>query len=165
MKSHAQCNATRLERSEPIRAFTFIEIIIVLALLTGILSLTVLANTDALQRLHVREERDMFVSVILTPLRDRALGNVHMLPHGVHIDTIARTYTLFEGTTFDRSDPNLRVIPFRNNHVEITPEDGNATIIFSPILGDVLTGQGAILFSQGTSALRVEINEAGRIDW
>ena len=138
--------------------FTLIEVLIVIGLLGLVASLGSAVGFDTLGRSAVREERDTLVS-LLWSARTRALANMHESAQGVHID--GGQYVLFEGASYDISDPDNQVIP-RNPAVSIS---GGPDIIFVQLSGDASTGIGTLTMTGPTGAATVVINEAGRIEW
>ncbi len=138
--------------------FTLIEVLVVIGLLGLVASLGSAIGFDTLGRSATREERDTLVS-LLWSARTRALANMHESAQGVHID--GGQYVLFEGPSYDISDPDNQMIP-RNPAVTIS---GGPDIIFTQLSGGVSAGTGTLTMTGPTGMATVEINEAGRIEW
>jgi len=141
-----------------VSGFTLIEVLVVIGLLGLVASLGSAIGFDTLGRSATREERDTLVS-LLWSARARALANVHESAQGVHIDW--NTYVLFEGSSYNSSDPDNQVIS-RNPTVNIS---GGTDIIFAQLSGDVATGVGTLTMSGPTGEATVVMNGAGRIEW
>lgn len=138
--------------------FTLVEILVVLGLLGLVASLGSAIGFDTLGRSAVREERDTLVS-LLWSARTRALANMHESAQGVHIDS--DEYVLFEGDSYNSSDPDNQLMP-RNPAVTIS---GGPDIIFAQLSGGVSTGIGTLTMTGPTGEATIEINGAGRIEW
>lgn len=151
--------------TEYCRGFTYIEILLALALFGLSLSFTALVNTDALTKTHVREERDMFVSTILLYSRARALANVHGASQGIYIDVVSRSYVLFEGNVFDKDAPENRSVPFQHDDITISTPDEDGVIIFDALTARVEKGAGTYTLSRDTTTTTVTINVVGGIEW
>jgi prepilin-type N-terminal cleavage/methylation domain-containing protein len=149
----------------PARGFTFIELLIVVALVGTILSFSIVMGTDSIARGSVKEERDLLVSLILTGARARAIANVHGTAHGVHVDTDAEEYVLFEGITYTPESPTNRAIPFAHTHVSVTHSEEMPDIVFEALSGNVRHGAGIITIAHNEISLDVTLNEVGQIDW
>jgi prepilin-type N-terminal cleavage/methylation domain-containing protein len=139
-------------------AFTLIEVLVVIALLGVVASFSVLMGTDALARATAHSERDLVVT-LLEGARARSLANIDETPHGLHID--ASSYIVFMGSAYSAGDPDNESTP-KDSAVTVS---GPTDIIFDPLSGNVGTGEGTLLFADGTSEASIDINEQGRIDW
>jgi prepilin-type N-terminal cleavage/methylation domain-containing protein len=147
------------------RGFSFIELIIVIALMSGVMAFSVVLGIDSIERSSVVEERDLFVSLLLTGARAQAMANVGETAHGIHIDTINHEYILFNGTTYVAGASGNRVTPFSNTNLSITHSSGNTDIVFEALSGNVSTGAGTITLRGANAIQEIEINESGRINW
>lgn len=146
------------------QGFTYIELLIVVGLIGIILSLGIVMDIGSLSRSSVIEERDLFVSLILTGARAHAIANIHESAHGVHIDNTLHQYILFEGTAFSQGNPSNRAIKFTSDHISVTTTGGD-DIIFTQLSGDVLLGDGTVTFEGNNATQYVRINKVGQIDW
>lgn len=162
MKSLDTCKTTNSEKAH---GFTYLEILVVLALLGGILSMGLVLQSDVVLRNEVRSERDVFVSALLMTARSRALGNLYGEAHGVHINTGEHEYTLFHGDMYDASDETNQVISFQNETVRIQNENGSNTIVFEPLTAHVREGGGTYTLTLSNQTLSVRVNDVGQIDW
>jgi prepilin-type N-terminal cleavage/methylation domain-containing protein len=147
------------------RGFTFIELLIVIALVGTILSFSMVMGMDSITHANVKGERDLLVSLVLMGARSHAIANINGTAHGVHIDTDTHTYVLFEGDSYDADASTNRTINFTNDAIDVLHTGGASDIVFEQLSGDVIRGVGTITITQGSTALTVELNEAGRINW
>jgi prepilin-type N-terminal cleavage/methylation domain-containing protein len=154
------------------RGFTFIELIIVVGLIGILLTFSMVMSFSSISRSSVIQERDLFVALLLTGTRAKAIANVEQKPHGIHIDNICHRYILFVGNPPTPTLPSdgtctpkdSREILFTNTSLNVTSTGGN-TIVFAQLSGDVLAGIGTLTFAQGSTTQEVEISSAGRINW
>lgn len=140
------------------RAFTLIEVLIVVALLSAAASFSVLMGTDTIGRSVAIGERDLAVTFLETA-RTSALANVDESPHGLHIDSTS--FVLFAGGTYNPSDLENRVYE-RESSVTVV---GASDIVFNQLSGNVDTGAGTITFSDSAQSATLEVNHEGRIEW
>jgi prepilin-type N-terminal cleavage/methylation domain-containing protein len=139
--------------------FTLIEILVVVAIMTAIVSLGVIVGIDSYQRTSFGTERDLVVN-ILQQARSRSLNNVDQIKHGVKVEPTS--YVVFKGDT-SLSDPATHeIIPKRAG---ITT-GGLTEIVFDQLNGNVEPSQtGDITISDGIRNGTISINHEGRIDW
>lgn len=154
------------------RGFTFIELIIVVGLIGILLTFSMVMSFSSISRSSVIQERDLFVSLLLTGTRAKAIANVSQKSHGIHIDNACHRYILFVGNPPTPALPSdgvcspkdSREIPFTNTSLSVT-NTGGSSIVFAQLSGDALTGVGTLTFAMGSTTQEVEINSAGRINW
>jgi hypothetical protein len=120
---------------------------------------------QSVARSSVAEERDLFVSLLLSGARAQAIANVKETAHGIHIDNINKEYVLFEGTTYTPGSASNRMTPFTNDELTITNGSGENDIIFEPLSGNVSTGAGTITIEGYGVRSTIAINEVGQINW
>ncbi len=140
--------------------FTAIELLVVVAIIALLAAVGGLIGFDALGRSSVHSERDLLVS-LLTSARARALANVNEKGHGIHINL--NEFVIFEGTTYNISDPKNRSVG-RNTGVTVTTVPANADIIFNQLSASVVIPVG-ISLTQGGQTDAVDINSQGRVEW
>ncbi len=143
--------------------FTYIELLIVVALLGIVLSVSIPFSMSSLSQTTIIEERDVLVSLVLISARSHALANINQTSHGVHIDTAQHEYTLFQGNVFNPSDIANKKIPFGNEN--ITVSSSGADIIFEALSGNVIRGVGVVTLTHEDTSLEVTLNEVGQINW
>jgi prepilin-type N-terminal cleavage/methylation domain-containing protein len=147
------------------RGFTYMELLIVLAIAGVIISFSMVMGMGSVARSSVIEERDLFVSLLLTGARAEAIANVNQKAHGIHIDNPGHTYVLFEGTAFSSSSPSNRSTPFTNSTLSITAFPTTTNIIFEQLSGDVISGTGTITIAGPGVDTKITLNDVGQIDW
>ena len=148
-----------------VNGFTYIELLIVLALVGIIATYSLTMGVRAITQSSVVQERDFFITLLLQSSRAEAIANFNEKSHGVHIDTILHTYTLFTGTAYVAGASTNRVIPFANNHVTITNSSGGTDIIFEQLSGNVTEGLGTLTLTDGQTTQMIDINSVGQINW
>jgi len=146
------------------RGFTYIELLVVVALFGIILSFGMAMNLGSISRTSMLQERDLFVSLLLTGARAQALANIDEKPHGIYIDNDAHEYILFEGTDYTEGAAINRVTSFTSDTLTITNTGGN-TILFEQLSGDVSEGVGTITISGNGATQYITINAVGQINW
>jgi prepilin-type N-terminal cleavage/methylation domain-containing protein len=144
--------------------FTYIELLIVVAIVGIALSFSAVFNIDSMARTNVTTERDLLVSLVLMSARSHALANINETAHGVHIDTDTHEYILFQGNSFNPNNIENKHIPYSSEHITITNTGGD-TILFEQLSGNTLQGSGTITIAHDDIQLEVTLNEAGQINW
>ncbi len=147
------------------RGFTLTELLIVIALMGSIFAFGTVMSMRSIARSSVIEERDLFVSLLLSGTRAHAMANVEESDHGIYIDNTNKKYVLFTGDTYSASDPDNRVTSFTNSDLSITNSSGDSTIIFEALSGDVIDGAGTISISGNDITQEIIISEVGQINW
>lgn len=147
-----------------VRGFTYIEILIVMALVGVIASFTMAFGIGSIARSSVTQERDLFVTLLLRGARAEAIANAGETAHGIYIDNSNHRYQLFQGTHYSASDPNNREVKYTSDHISITPSNGNE-ILFEQRSGNVTVGAGTIMLTNGEATQVISINAVGQIDW
>ena len=146
--------------------FTYIELLIVVGLIGIILSFGMAMGMDSIGRSSVTQERDLFVSLLLSGARAQALANVGGVSHGIHIDNDNHRYILFDGATYDSSASTNRVTLFTNESVGVT---GAENIVFEQLSGNVkdLDDDETITLTirGGGAEGIITINKVGQINW
>lgn len=145
------------------RGYTFIEVLVVVALVGVILGFGMIMSTSSIGRSSILSERDLFVSLLLRGARAEAIANADQVAHGVHIDNSTHQYTLFEGTSWSGAT-SMRTVAYTDPSIRISNTGGN-DIIFAQRSGNVSTGAGTITFSKDVQSLVITINSIGQIDW
>jgi len=148
----------------PKSGFTYIELLIVLALVGIIATWSLTMGLSAITQSSVIQERDFFVTLLLRSARAEALANFAEKSHGVRIDTVLHTYTLFTGTSYVSGASDNRTIAFSNSHINVT-NTGGVNIVFEQLSGNVTTGAGTLTFTDGNTTQQISINAVGQIDW
>ena len=146
------------------KGFTLLEILIVLGLMSMIALFGVAMSYSSISRSSVLQERDLFVSLLLSGARAQALANIHEVSHGIRIDNTLHQYILFEGDAYDDFPASHRSTAYTNENITITNTGGN-DIVFEQLSGNVLSGAGTITVSDNHATQKIFINEVGQINW
>ncbi len=150
------------------RGFSLLEILVVIGLLTIIGGFGVVVSMGSLQGTYFRNDRDAVVSA-LHKARSRAVSNMCFggctdgSPHGVHIDHVAHTYTVFQGAVYSAVDP-------LNETAALNPQTATAgftDVVFTELSGDAVTNPGTTLSVTDISGRtsQIDINSEGKISW
>ncbi len=116
-------------------AFTLIEVIISITILTILLSLGMLYST-ALQQNFVSTSEQSTLINLLSRARGQAQNNIHQTRHGVCYKQESHSYVLFEGYTYDAmSSSNISISA--NSHVSVESSPNIISCIYG--LGVVFT--------------------------
>ncbi len=146
--------------------FTYIELLIVVGLIGIILSFGLAMGMGSTGRSSVTQERDLFVSLLLTGARAQAVANIDEKAHGIHIDNDNNRYILFDGTSYNPSASTNRATPFTNESIDIT---GAENIVFEQLSGNVkdLDDDDTItlIIKGGGAEGTITINKVGQINW
>ena len=148
---------------------TLIEIIVVMALITMMATLTLATSMDSFRGYSYRNERDAIVNS-LQRARSQAISNICLgtcttgMPHGVHFN--ANSYTIFQGIDYASRDIIADEIIRMNPAISAT---GPTDIIFAELSGDVTaTPAGALdLIVKDTTGhtSTITLNSEGQIKW
>lgn len=144
--------------------FTYIETLVVVGILSIVLSFGMVIGVESIGKTSVLEERDLFVSLVLTGARARAMANNEQTAHGVYIDNVHHAYILFIGNAFVQGAPSNRTIPFTNKHISVSNTGGD-TIVFSQLSGNVGQGAGTITMYGNNTSQHIHLNSIGGINW
>lgn len=139
--------------------FTFMEVLIVIALLVGLTGLAI----PFYQSFQVGSQLDNTTQELSQTLRRaqaKAMATEFLSAFGVHFES--ESFTVFEGTSYVSGDPINEVTPF-TSAITITPAMGSE-IIFSSLYGETTnTGTITIIASNGASRT-LTINDLGVVD-
>ncbi len=147
------------------RGMTFIEILVVVAIIGVIMSFGMSNNVGLFMGDTFRSEKNIIVS-LLEKARSRAMSNMFDSTHGVCYN--AGNYVLFRGRT--------TCLPLNPSTDENTPANTNIASIskfstdFTPVVFNQLTGNvtGApidIIVKDDTKTDIININNEGTINW
>ncbi len=139
-----------------LRAFTLIEIVVVLAIFSVLILSGLFMSMDTLRGTLHRSERDVVVS-LLQKARSRALANMHQSPWGVCY--IEPSYIVFRGTLCAPELPTNEPVPASSAN----PGVFSSPIVFSQ-LSATTTGGTVTLVQDGRTSV-VTVNAEGAIDW
>lgn len=142
------------------KGFTFIEVLIVIALIGFLAVMGIIIGLDSFQRYDQRSERDLLVS-LLEKARSEAVNNIGEHAHGLHFDPASpANYVLFRGNIFG-SAPQYDLSVPRNQAVAVS---GLTDVVFTQLSGTpTVTPVPDIVISGVNSP--VTINAEGGINW
>jgi prepilin-type N-terminal cleavage/methylation domain-containing protein len=143
-----------------VRAFSLIEVLVVLGVFAAVAAFSLFMGIDAIARGSALSERDTLVS-LLTSARTAGLANINERPHGVRID--ATHFTRFEGVSYDSFPSTRKSVP-RNAAVSVSGPALPVDIVFSQ-LAATTTGYATITLTEAPASYTVDINSMGRIEW
>ena len=161
------CSMFHVSCSMKQNGFTLVEILIVIAIVTIILGLSLFLSMDFYKSYSFHSEKNVIVS-ILQKARSESMNNINQTPHGVYFDnTSGLKYILFEGSSYDSAS---------TSNIEIDSSFGISldsptlpfSIVFDQLSGDCSSCGSSgidIVSSQGSSAFDININSEGRITW
>lgn len=154
------------------RAFTLIEIVVVIALIAVIGSLAVVPSLGTYKGTLFYTDRNLLITA-LQRARAEAVGNICYggactggVKHGVYIDTDAsnrvKNFVIFQDT-YSAGDPENQVIPSEG----ATFHSGLQTTLFSQLSGDVAPANaGTITLSDSDGHTSdVTVGAEGQIFW
>ncbi len=148
------------------KGISLIEIMVVIGLFAIIASFSVFIGIDDYRRTVSKNDVEV-VMRMLSKARSQAINNVCLgnpctegRPHGFHIEK--DSYTIFQGNTYNPSDPLNEVVGAEGGIVNIS---GISDVVFSQLSGDVSSSGSIILNDQNGRIYRIDINSEGRISF
>lgn len=141
--------------------FTFIEVLVVFAIIGVITAFGIIVSLDSYQRYNKHAERDLIVS-LLEKARSEAVNNIAASPHGVYFGD-SNNYILFARDTYGADSSQDLKVP-RNNGIAITfnPPPPPTQVVFTQLSGS--TGLPTIII-QVPGNPDIIINTEGGINW
>ncbi len=136
--------------------FTLVEIIVVIAIFSTLVTLGLFMSMDTLRGTTHRSERDIVVSM-LEKARSRALANIYQTPWGVCAN--ASDYIIFRGTSCTAGLSTNEII----SASAANPAIFSAPIVFSQL--SATTTGGTVTIVQDGHTNTITINHEGAIDW
>ncbi len=141
--------------SKRTRGVTFVEVLVVIALLLVLATTFVPVGVGYIHTYALTTERDTLVSLLISA-RNRAQANSHT-PYSVYADS--SRYVLFPGSTYhEHSDLNEITLV----HSGITLMPSGVVITFAPLSGD--SQEKIIIFQNVGHAVSAKINSEGIIE-
>lgn len=145
--------------------FTLIEILMVLAIVSMIISATLIFDINSYRGEAFRAERNIVV-IALQTARANALNNINQEKHGVKINPSGfNGYVVFEGNDYASSDPLLHDrIPALYT---TTLDPGSPSeVVFSQLSGDAnFDGEIVLHDPERNMTANIVINHEGKIGW
>ena len=91
------------------QGFSLIEIVVVMAIMTIVLSCWLFFSSDTYQRSAFLAERDLLITALQIARAD-AQNNIHQKPHGVAIlPPTYDGYVIFEGVDYEQRDTTSEI--------------------------------------------------------
>lgn len=127
------------------KGFTLLEILVTVAVLTIILSMSIIGLRDFQERKALQASERITRSLI-EDARIRTLGSKYDAQYGVRFAT--SSVTLFRGSAYMDSDPNNEVsqLPSFAEITDVALSDGSSEIVFERLTGSA-SASGTIQFS------------------
>ena len=147
------------ERSES-NGFTLIEILVVIALITTIASIGIVAGIDSYQRFLFWSNVDAAIS-LLQKARSSAIHNMNETSRGVYFCDPAK-FVLFRGATYDVTSPSNFPVD-KSGAVTVTSCPSPNEIVFAQLSGETVDTN--IVLTDGVRSTAIEINHEGGINW
>lgn len=145
--------------------FTFLEVMMVIALITIALGFGVLYSQTAQVRSNLSGEVARFVSSVRLAQSDAAAGK-NNTAHGIHLATDA--YTIFEGTTYDpNATTNFVVdVPGTITIENVALNGGGSDLIFTQPYGETTTfGTLDFVSAQINTTKTITITQFGTVNY
>lgn len=140
------------------KGFTLIEIIVVLAILTVIVSFGTVVDFSSFTSSTIENEESKIIS-LLQKARSRAMNNMNQTTHGVCY--ISPDYVIFEGTTCTSGEPIPANVNIASNGATIFP-----AVIFNQLTGNTNSATDIIIhITDGVKERDITINNEGTINW
>ncbi len=147
------------------KAFTLIEVMIVLALITLILGLSLLYTQTSIVRTDLNSQRDAFISQ-LRLAQSNAMSGKDGASYGVHIES--DSYTIFTGTNYVAEDTgNLTYeLPGTLEFMNLSLNGSGSNVVFTSPKGETSDyGSVDIYSSQINKTSTITINQFGIITY
>ena len=153
--------------------FTLVEIVIVLALVAVVGSVSLFFGLDSFRAYAFHSDRDLLVAT-LEHARAEAIGNqcqansesvcVDGRPHGVRIDAdrIHLFQTVAAMPDYTHRDASVDAVFVSNEH---TTFGGDSEVVFSQLSGDVATPAAITVTEAGGRISTITIGAEGQISW
>jgi prepilin-type N-terminal cleavage/methylation domain-containing protein len=146
------------------RGFTLVEIIVVIALFTGLMALGLFMSMGTFTGTMYRSEQATIVS-ILQRARSRAMANIDESPHGVCYDSSAHTYNIICTAGTCSASTEDRIEAQQGVSVSGLPVCGAGAILFDQLTGDASGMSPITVAVAGHPTQTITINNEGAIIW
>lgn len=148
------------------KAFTLFEVMVVIAIFSGVLSATLFTSTNMYQSEVLQTERMLIIQLLQTARSDAQTSQFGMA-HGVAFNPDGFIgYVTFSGKTFTESLDETRQFVPSASAVVIAP-GAPREVVFLPVSGDV-HGSGMIRLTDRNRPLAsttISINDIGYVGW
>ena len=145
------------------KGFTLIEIIIVIAILTVIISFGMIVDFSSFSSSTFQNEESKIIA-LLQKARSRSMSNMFNATHGVCYDNVGFKYKIFKGNIGDSSPDKIEA----NGNIAISSSPAiflcnSSGIVFSQLTGNT-TGV-TVHITDGIKGADIIINNEGTINW
>lgn len=165
--------ASRSHSTHSARAFTLIEIVVVLALFVAIGGLSLIVSMDTFRSYTFKDERNLIVSA-LHKARSQAVSNmcfgsgcIDGKPHGVKVLTVGGVYhyVIFQGATYAGRTPAVDEVLVSDHPTTVLA--GFEEVVFMPLSGNGSTSPRTLSVSEtgGTNSSVITVGAEGQITW
>jgi len=141
------------------QGFTFIELLVVVAIMVMISGLGLFISLDFYKTYALNSERDIVVSIFMKA-RNRAANNFNESGHGIYINSDG--YTVFQGSSYVSRNQTYDELIKRAYSVT---SSGLQEIVFEQLTGNLTTSAGDVTLSNGVKSINISLNSEGRINW
>jgi len=138
--------------------FSLIEIMVGMGILVFLMGFGLIMSMDFYRTYAFHSDEQIVVS-ILQMARTRALSNINQSSHGVHFDSAGHELVIFEGSTYDASNPTNENIPLSERLGVTWPSD----VVFAQNSGNTTAQTVSIV--DGPKTLTITVNEHGSINY
>jgi prepilin-type N-terminal cleavage/methylation domain-containing protein len=162
MASHKTYTGNEQRRNA---GFTLIEVLLVLALVSMIVGLTLFFDVNSYRGDAFHAERNILV-VALQSARADALNNINQSRHGVAINPDGYSgYVIFEGNEYASSDSAQRKEIPASYPITLDSTSPNE-VVFKQLSGDTtFSGELILLDSLRNTSTTISINNEGKIGY
>jgi len=115
--------------------FTFLEILLTLALFVIVASLSLAASLDVYKSFNYADSQSLLLT-LLRRARSDAVNNIDGLPHGIFIQN--HTYILFEGRNYQARNQTRDLTFPTSSNIDMS---GNTEVVFAPLSATTSSGQ------------------------
>ncbi|MBI2609983.1 prepilin-type N-terminal cleavage/methylation domain-containing protein [Candidatus Giovannonibacteria bacterium] len=140
--------------------FTFIELIIVIAIIGIIATYGIIAGIDSYRKQNLRSQVDEAIFA-LEKARSEAINNISGADHGVYLAN-PTALILFRGNTYG-AQPAYNLPLEKNPALSFSNTCTNNEVVFSKVSGE--TGNCNLKISNSQKTFTITINNAGGIDY
>lgn len=152
--------------------FTFVEVLIAVALLAIITSFGLFISFDFYKSYAFRSEKSTIVSV-LQKARSQSLNNINQTRHGVHFQASPLQYVIFECSSTCVSYPGSSssdIIIDSSYGISIAPPALPFDVVFDQLSGSCVSSNCSttplvITANYGAKSYNISVNNEGQIDW
>jgi prepilin-type N-terminal cleavage/methylation domain-containing protein len=140
------------------KGFTIYEVLIALAILTGLASLGLFVSFDFYKSYAFYSERNIVIGII-QKARSQSLANINESKHGLYLEN--DRYTIFQGENYASRNPVYDEIIQAN---PLVVNSGLREVVFDQLSGNP-SAAGTIVLNDGIRSLTISVENEGRINW